>query len=188
MRKISNGRVKTKNIGENTTASRTRRTNYLNGRVDGLRNVAQRGGMALKRRRIEEAGFGRIDCEVVRTDGVDEEVLDEEEMYTILFKTADQHHRQRRRRSVINTDTMVFRTRCARRRAKFPSRRQNTKKRRRRGRMGTLTNAFTKKNEQKKKDEATWGTQDGRRFKDGKNGCKRRRVVTRTCVCSLKYE
>ena len=66
-RKVSNGRVKTKNIGENTTASRTGRTGITIWTDPGWRSYRKRCTKGRrwrwKRRRIEEAGFGRIDCE-----------------------------------------------------------------------------------------------------------------------------
>ena len=48
--------------------------------------------------------------------------------------------------------------------------------------MGTARqDAFTRKIEQKKKDEANAAQKMGR-FEDGKNGCKRRRVVALACL------
>ena len=55
----------------------------------------------------------------------------------------------------------------------------------RRGRMGTVRRrrVYTKKNRTEEKGRGVHaGTQDGRRFKDGKNGCKRRRVVALACL------
>ena len=81
------------------------------------------------------------------------EVLDEEEMYTIIFENTPKPPTK----EIINTDTMIFRdAMCEKTCKKFPSQRPSTKKEEDEGGWEPFDeDAFTqRKIEQKKKEEA----------------------------------
>jgi len=136
--------------------------NYLNGPgLTELPKTLHKGKtMALETTTHRKGGFWshrlRELCEQMVYGG---EVLDEEEMYAILFENTPEPTSPTKEEEeiIINTDTMVFRdAMCEKTCKKFPSRRPSTKKEEDEGGWEPFDeDAFTqRKIEQKKKDEA----------------------------------
>ena len=136
--------------------------NYLNGPgLTELPKTLHKGKtMALETTTHRRGGFWshrlRELCEQMVYGG---EVLDEEEMYTILFENTPEPTSPTKEEEeiIINTDTMVFRdAMCEKTCKKFPSRRPSTKKEEDEGGWEPFDeDAFTRRKiEQKKKDEA----------------------------------
>ena len=136
--------------------------NYLNGPgLTELPKTLHKGKtMALETTTHRKGGFWshrlRELCEQMVYGG---EVLDEEEMYAILFENTPEPTSPTKEEEeiIINTDTMVFRdAMCEKTCKKFPSRRPSTKKEEDEGGWEPFDeDAFTRRKiEQKKKDEA----------------------------------